>query len=211
MSERESMDWDDYAGTWEDDPSVRQYAEKAFATLRQHGLPLLRSVGDSRVLDFGCGTGHLTRELAMHCASVVAIDASAKMIARLREKLNDETLANVQTCICNLEEQSPARFDELRQPFDMIVASSVCGFLKSYPQALKTLVELLRPDGVFVQWDWERGDDAPGSGLSRGEIASAFSNADLSAIRIEPSFQFAVASESLRVIMGIGRKGHAAP
>ena len=53
----------------------------------------------------------------------------------------------------------------------------MCGFLDDYPGTVQLLAELLRPGGIFVQWDWER-EDADGDGLSRGEIDDALLEAD---------------------------------
>ena len=44
-------------------------------------VELLNPQSDERILDLGCGTGHLTAEIAESGASVVGLDSSPSMIA----------------------------------------------------------------------------------------------------------------------------------
>jgi SAM-dependent methyltransferase len=49
-------------------------------------VPLLGPKAGERILDIGCGTGHLTAEIAASGARVVGIDRSEEMIAEARKK-----------------------------------------------------------------------------------------------------------------------------
>lgn len=70
--------WDDCASTWDEDPTVREYSNKAFESLIAQ-VPLNNAL---RILDFGCGTGLLTEKLRTTLPSchIVALDVSRKMI-----------------------------------------------------------------------------------------------------------------------------------
>ncbi len=81
-------EWDECAGDWDSDADVMQYAELAFACLKD-----VVSLSGARVLDFGCGTGRLTAKIAQHAAVVVGLDTSPEMLAVLRGK----GLPNVET------------------------------------------------------------------------------------------------------------------
>ncbi len=48
-------------------------------------LALLAPQPGERILDVGCGTGHLTSEIARSGAQVLGTDSSAAMIAQARE------------------------------------------------------------------------------------------------------------------------------
>ncbi|MDX1702247.1 MAG: class I SAM-dependent methyltransferase [Melioribacteraceae bacterium] len=50
---------------------------------------------DSNVLDFGCGTGRLTLQLAEKCKSVAAVDLSIKNINYARSKLKNNSIKNI--------------------------------------------------------------------------------------------------------------------
>src|SRR5436305_13452051 len=47
-------------------------------------VDLLAPQPDERILDLGCGTGHLTRQIADRGASVIGIDVSPDMVERAR-------------------------------------------------------------------------------------------------------------------------------
>src|SRR3954453_7905489 len=47
-------------------------------------LPLLDAKAGERIVDLGCGTGHLTAQRARTGARVVGIDSSAEMISQAR-------------------------------------------------------------------------------------------------------------------------------
>ncbi len=49
-------------------------------------LDLLAPQPDERIVDLGCGTGHLTAQIAATGAQVVGIDAAEAMISRARER-----------------------------------------------------------------------------------------------------------------------------
>ena len=62
-------------------------------------VALLESIGlrsDSLVVEFGPGTGQFTVEVARACAQVIAVDVSEPMLARLRSKVAERRLANVE-------------------------------------------------------------------------------------------------------------------
>ncbi len=60
--------------------------------LRQRGI----LTPERTVADIACGPGTHCLDLARYCRRVVAVDVSPKMIARLREKLARESLANLE-------------------------------------------------------------------------------------------------------------------
>ena len=124
-------EWDEYAPSWDRDPGPRAYADAAFGSLlevvRTSGL----SLDAAEVLDFGCGTGLLTEHLVAAGASVLAVDTSPGMLDALTAKIDQHGWTTVDTA-AELPDH-PARFD-------LIVCSSVCGFLDDYPATVAELV-----------------------------------------------------------------------
>ncbi len=195
------MSWDEVAATWDEDPMVRQYNEAAFASLgevlRDHGVWLRRT----RVLDFGCGTGLLSTRLADAGAEVVALDSSAEMITRLQQKNH----AGLQAVVGHLEEvlETPP----FREPFDLIVASSVCAFLPDYPAIARRLASLLNPGGLLVQWDWEADPARPEEpGLDRAAIGAALLGAELEDVTIDVGFDLTIDDLHLAPLRAVGRR-----
>lgn len=96
-----------------------------------------------KVLDAGCGTGNVSRQIEIEgCgASIVAVDAAESMLRRARAKCRTAVLGQ-----SNLDQPLP--FDDAS--FDAVVCSNV---LYSLPRPLWTLAEfsrVLRPGGRVV-------------------------------------------------------------
>ena len=188
-------EWGEYAEGWDHDEGARTYARAAFASL----LRVLGHAGialeGARVVDFGCGTGLLTERLADAGADVMAIDTSPAMLAVLDAKVDRHGWTTV-TTTTDLSDARPGS--------DLIVCSSVCSFLDDYPGTVEQLVHLLRPGGLFIQWDWERaGDD---HGLGRSEIADALQGADLEHVVVDTAFEVEAEDQVMRPLVGHGRR-----
>jgi SAM-dependent methyltransferase len=103
---------------------------------------LLREVpaGATRVLDIGCGAGHLASELAARAAHVDAVDRDPDMIARARRRVP----VNVECVLA----------DALEHPlmpgsYDAVVSMSTLHHLPLTP-ALQRMATALRPGGVLA-------------------------------------------------------------
>lgn len=94
-----------------------------------------------RVLEIGCGTGHLTRLLAIHLpgAHILATDIAPAMVA---------------ACAARLPQFDYAVMDGTRPdvngPFDLICANLAVQWFPDLPAALGRLAALLAPDGLLA-------------------------------------------------------------
>jgi 2-polyprenyl-3-methyl-5-hydroxy-6-metoxy-1,4-benzoquinol methylase len=191
-----SNEWDEYAENWDVDPSVEQYAKNAFSELLDS-----ININGLTVLDFGCGTGALTQLMSPSVESIVAIDPSSEMI-----KLLDKKALNNVTSICDyLSSELLKNSPELENKFDLIVASSVCGFLPDYEMTLSLLKSLLKKDGLFVQWDWLSEDDSSGMGLSEKRVKQAFAASGFVSIKVNSPFIMNSSKGNMPVLMAIGK------
>lgn len=198
-----ASEWDDYAAGWDSDEHARAYAAAAFDSLQRRladptaseHVPL--DLSAAHVLDFGCGTGLLTERLAHLARSVVAVDTSRAMLDVLDAKIEDHAWTNVATS---------GSLPRTPDSFDVIVCSSVCSFLPDYPATAVTLAALLRPGGLFVQWDWERDDgDEDGHGFSRAEIAETLTAAGLEHVEVATGFRIPAGDDEMAPLMGTAR------
>lgn len=189
-------EWDETALGWDEDPFVRAYATAAFDSLLDvltlADLDLSRGIA----LDFGCGTGLLTERLVAAGASVSAVDTSEGMLDVLHAKIEQGGWTGVTTAT-DLAGQTPH--------FDVVVCSSVCGFVDDYPATAVELVALLKAGGVFVQWDWER-SEPDGNGLTRDEVRSALMNAGLLDVTVDTGFTIEVEGQTMSPLIGHGRR-----
>jgi 2-polyprenyl-3-methyl-5-hydroxy-6-metoxy-1,4-benzoquinol methylase len=191
-------EWDAFAAGWDANDDVHIYAQNAYDSWNRKVAPLISDIPGSRILDFGCGTGLLTEKFAAVCVQVVAVDTSAAMIDVLRGKIIDAGIDNVSALPLAINADTIRTSADLATRFHLIVASSVCSFLPDYEATLADLCSLLRPGGYFVQWDWLT--DMPAS-----RIQSAFDSANLVSHGIEEEFVMRSGSDSMPVVMGVGR------
>lgn len=193
--------WDERADDWDEQEETHVYAAQAFETLVPYVEEHLGEWRSLRVLDFGAGTGLLTAKLAPKCRQLVALDLSPKMIAQLDKKATAEGWDNVSTVAGTL-----SALDDTGA-FDLIVASSVCSFLSDFPGELRKLSSMLRPGGLFVQWDWQQNAATEWSdGFSEEDLRRAYAPAQLEVVRASLGFTFAFDGKGLEVLMGVGKK-----
>jgi 2-polyprenyl-3-methyl-5-hydroxy-6-metoxy-1,4-benzoquinol methylase len=94
-----------------------------------------------RVLDVGCGTGLLARELAKHFRSVVGIDLSDPMLA----------IARAKRAAPNIEyRQADAATAEIDGPFDAIVSHTTFHHIGDVAGTIARLKPMLTPQGRFL-------------------------------------------------------------
>lgn len=187
-------DWDAHAEGWESDASVKEYADLAYNELEK-----ITAFTGKRVFDFGCGTGLLTEKLSPLVKDIVALDASEAMIEELDKKL----LENVEPVVDYLSRGLIAQHPAFRGQFDIVVASSVCGFIDDYETAAELIYSLLEDKGVFVHWDW-LSDDA--DGLSEKRIEKTLLKAGFDSVTVSVPFEIATKQGTYAVVMGVGVK-----
>ncbi|GAD79668.1 class I SAM-dependent DNA methyltransferase [Vibrio ezurae] len=190
------LNWDDYATEWEANPATAQFSDLVFTELQA-----LHSLKGANVLDFGCGTGLLSQKIAPLARSIVALDASEAMI----EELDKKTLANVEPVVDHLTRGLVAQHPAFRKQFDLVVASSVCGFVASFQETATIIYSLLDEQGIFVHWDWL--SDDTDDGLTQESAHSMLHSAGFCDIEISIPFEIKMADGSSRpVLMGVAYK-----
>ena len=113
----------------------------------QHGADLLELLAPrpgERILDLGCGTGHLTAQIAARGAEVVGLDASAEMIAEARR--NHPQLAFEIADATQFEVPKPT----VAEPFDAVFSNAVLHWVKPPEKAVERIAAALKPGGRFV-------------------------------------------------------------
>jgi len=192
-----SESWDDYAEEWNDNEDAILYSRKAFKTLvDQINLEGLN------VLDFGCGTGLLTEQISPLANKILALDLSKKMVSIL----NNKNLHNVTTFSEPLSEDFINKNTSLQNKFNLIVASSVFGFIPEYESILILLKLLLAPDGILVQWDWLSPSKESDFGLSEKKVKSAYKETGFELISVNKPFSLTGSKGStMTVLMAVAK------
>ena len=128
------------------------------------------------------------------------------MIDRLGLKIDRLGLTNVHTTTEAVEHAARHNTALFGSPFDLVVCSSVCAFLDDYAGTAGTLVGLLRPGGLFVQWDWELDPDAHEPfGLTREQVRATLSGSGLEAIQVTGAFEVPMGDKTARPLVGVGQ------
>jgi len=132
--------WDRLAKRYARMPIVDQ---ASYETKLEKTRALLRP--DSRMLEFGCGTGSTAILHAPHVAHILAIDYSARMLDIARERARAAGLSNVSFAQGSLAElESPAG------SWDVILGMNILHLLPDRAQTLTRVKELLKPGGLFI-------------------------------------------------------------
>jgi trans-aconitate methyltransferase len=102
-------------------------------------VSLLDPRAGERILDLGCGTGHLTAQIAESGAKVTGVDRSAEMVAKAR------------LAYPNLKfEIADAANLTFRDEFDAVFSNATLHWIHEPELVLQGVWKSLRPDGRFV-------------------------------------------------------------
>jgi trans-aconitate methyltransferase len=102
-------------------------------------VELLRLRPGERVLDLGCGTGHLTAQLAAAGADVVGLDSASEMVARARQAYPNLRF-----------ELADARTFAVSGPFDAVFSNAALHWVREPAAVIARVAAALRPGGRFV-------------------------------------------------------------
>src|SRR5262249_21602694 len=108
----------------------------------KHGeslIELLQPVATERILDVGCGTGHLTARIAAVGAEVVGLDSSAEMLQQARAAYGNLEIV-----------QGDARAFSFAGPFDAVFSNAVLHWVPQADAVIHCVHDCLRPGGRFV-------------------------------------------------------------
>ena len=141
--------FDEAAATWDEEPRrVRLARAVADEIARQIHLS-----HNMDVLDFGCGTGLLTLALQPLVRSVTGADASSGMLDVLKQKVQAQGLANVETIL--LDSKVPLSLDAR---FHLIVSSMALHHVANLAPLFSRFHKQLEPGGRVGLADLDRED-----------------------------------------------------
>jgi trans-aconitate methyltransferase len=115
-------------------------ANNAFVWKHGSGVvELLAPQPGERILDLGCGTGHLTNQIAAAGASAFGIDISGPMIAQARRLYPNLRF--------EIADGTDFHFDER---FDAVFSNAAIHWMKDQQAVARCVWEALKPGGRFV-------------------------------------------------------------
>lgn len=108
----------------------------------EHGasvVELLTPRPGERILDLGCGTGHLTATIAAAGAEVIGIDHAAEMVAEARAAHPGLTFL-----------QGDARAFSVPEPLDAVFSNAALHWIQEPRDVIRCVQRALKPGGRFV-------------------------------------------------------------
>ena len=127
------------AATWDDDPDKSERAREVADAIRAQ-LPL---DGSERVLEFGGGTGLLSRQFAGDVAEILITDAAPGMVAVARQRIDELGPGSRMRA----EQFDPTSADPDPGSFDLVWSLLALHHVPDAAAALRRLRELLVPGG----------------------------------------------------------------
>ncbi len=129
----------------------------------------------TEMLDFGCGTGHLSFILCHYVRNVTAVDGSEQMICMLKNRISENNIANIDAVKLDVEHEVHTLKGK---KFDLITSSMVLHHLEKPETVIRELKKLLKDDGVICLVDLDSEDGSfhdfdpfiPHHGFDRNEI-----------------------------------------
>jgi ubiquinone/menaquinone biosynthesis C-methylase UbiE len=167
----EARDFDKEAAGWDEHPTRVQLAQDIASAIARE-VPLGPTMG---VLDFGCGTGIATLQLAASVGTVTGVDSSQGMLDVLKAKIDQQGHTNVTT-----RRLLPG--DEVSGSYDLIVTSMTLHHVADIDAQLTQFFRALKASGwlCVADLDPEQGefhDDNSGVfhfGFDRDALRRAF-------------------------------------
>jgi ubiquinone/menaquinone biosynthesis C-methylase UbiE len=116
-------------------------------------LALLKELGlseHSEVVDIGAGTGQFALAAASACARVVAVDVSPVMLHRLRTKVEESNLSNVEVV-----QSGFLTYEHLGDPADFVYSRFALHHLPDFwkTMALERVRRIVHRGGILRLWD----------------------------------------------------------
>jgi len=180
------------ASQWDENPQRRAVA----LGVAQAIIAAVNPDKTMQVMEFGCGTGLVSMEIAPLVQTLSAVDTSHEMLAVLQEKITTSGITNIETSCINLAASSETVLKEKR--FELIYSSMTLHHIDATAAFLNQLSALLAPGGILALADLDREDgffhDDPlehvHHGFDRAELAALLNGAGLQVTSFETIYTF---------------------
>lgn len=132
--------WDKMADKYSRQPIANQKAYEIKLDLtREYFTP------ESKVLEFGCGTGSTAILHAPYVQQIDAIDVSSEMIRIARDKLAPESVENVRFDVADMDS-----YQTQPETYDAALGLNILHLLDNRMAAMGRVYEALKPGGYFI-------------------------------------------------------------
>lgn len=141
--------FDERAATWDDDPNKRERTRRTAARLRE----FVQLDPQTRLLEYGAGTGLLAEQLRAHVGHVTLAEPSRGMRDVLEDKTSGGSLAGAEVLDLDLVRDPPPD-----REFDLIVTLMVLHHIPDLTPVLGGFATLLADGGTLCVIDLDEED-----------------------------------------------------
>jgi len=182
MMGQDKFDSEEVALAWTTDPLVvflnNSLHKAIFERFDQNFDPAATTV-----LDFGCGTGLLTKSLEGKVKQVVGVDVSKAMIKVYNQRGYDNAVG-----VCeDVVEPFPAQLEGRK--FDFIISCYALHHVPDPSKRVQILATYLKPGGHLLFGELEPSKNSPREFFAQGELADWMKAAGLSNVQEAVVFQ----------------------
>ncbi|MDH5720718.1 MAG: class I SAM-dependent methyltransferase [Spirochaetia bacterium] len=142
--------FDDKASQWDKKPLRLILAETAANALKEN-IPLSKNM---KALEFGCGTGLVTMQIASELKSVLAVDSSEKMLDELAKKIEAAAVENIKPVFLDIENGR----EYLNDKFNLIYSSMTLHHIQDTEDLISFFSQKLLPEGILALIDLQKED-----------------------------------------------------
>jgi 2-polyprenyl-3-methyl-5-hydroxy-6-metoxy-1,4-benzoquinol methylase len=174
----EKRDFDKEAATWDENP-VRVKLVKDVASAISKQVILTQEMD---VMDFGCGTGLLTFQIAHLVRSVTGVDRSQGMLDVFNKRIDELKLNNVKALHLDLD-----KGDTLSGAYDLVMSNTTMHHIKDLKPLFHQFYNIIVPGGYLCIADLDL-DDGLFHTDSTGVFHSGFDRAAMRAVFTEAGF-----------------------
>lgn len=136
--------FDAAAADWEEKPQRVALARRVAEAIQQ-AIPLADTM---QILEYGCGTGMISRALSPQVKKITAVDTSPRMLEVLRQKAGEEKIENIETRVHDLT-RKPLPNNE----FDLVISSMTLHHIPDIDALLQRFFATLKPGGYLAVAD----------------------------------------------------------
>ncbi|THH18003.1 hypothetical protein EW146_g2932 [Bondarzewia mesenterica] len=204
LAELNAQHFDAQAHTYDELPSVQELTRRLSASmLEAYAFDEDRTV----VMDFACGTGLVSRALALHAKTLVGVDISQGMVDQYNLRATNQGIPPEEMRAMRVELKGEESELEVLggQRFDVVVCSMAYHHFASINDVSRTLAYFLKPSGVLLVTDIMESVDgkaiipenhqhivAHAAGLGQSAMRTAFESAGLG------GFEYTKATSALK-------------
>jgi ubiquinone/menaquinone biosynthesis C-methylase UbiE len=157
---------------WDSNPVIVGMSEVFSAEIRKN----IKLTGDTKVLEFGCGTGLVGLSLAPEVRSIVMVDKSAAMLSVLREKVSAFDFRNVEIIEGEIDQAGIEK-----SSMEVIFSFMAFHHIDDISAVLRIFRSILKKDGCVILGDLCKEDGGfhgtgmvPHNGFGPEEIRDLF-------------------------------------